>query len=280
MNLTELQTFLAIIKTGSLVRASEELNVTQSTVTARLRSLEDALGQVLVNRQKSGATLTGAGVRLHRYANTINDLWRQARQETALPDATNAVCNIGCHPDLWSDLTERFFTYLRDHHPGVALSVWLGGESELDRWLSEGLCDIAFRYEPRTTVKQQLIELEPDKLILVSDRPDTPHKFDPGYVFVEAGEEFGRAHATAYADANSARISFGTADLGLRYILENGGSAYLPFRIAAPFLQAGRLYQIDQAPIFTRQPFICVNSTAAATWPWFTEASAAVQHSG
>ena len=70
MNLTELRTFLTIIETGSLVRASEQLNVTQSTVTARLKSLEDELGQTLINRQKSGASLTGAGVRLQRFLST------------------------------------------------------------------------------------------------------------------------------------------------------------------------------------------------------------------
>ena len=66
MNLTELRTFMAIHDTGSLVRASHRLHVTQSTVTARLKSLEDELGQQLINRQKSGATLTAAGVRLLR----------------------------------------------------------------------------------------------------------------------------------------------------------------------------------------------------------------------
>ena len=44
MNLQSLATFLAIIETGSLVRAAERLNVTQSTVTARLKALEDHLG--------------------------------------------------------------------------------------------------------------------------------------------------------------------------------------------------------------------------------------------
>ena len=86
MQLSELKTFLAIIETGSLVRASYKLHVTQSTITARLKTLEDSLGQRLVNRTKSGATLTAAGIRLHRYAQTIDELWSQAQQETALPD--------------------------------------------------------------------------------------------------------------------------------------------------------------------------------------------------
>ena len=63
MNITALQTFLAIVDTGSLVRASQVLHVTQSTVTARLKSLEDEIGQQLLDRQKSGTTLTPAGTR-------------------------------------------------------------------------------------------------------------------------------------------------------------------------------------------------------------------------
>ena len=52
MNLVALQTFLAIVRTGSLVRASAAMNVTQSTVTSRLQTLEAELGQTLVLRQK------------------------------------------------------------------------------------------------------------------------------------------------------------------------------------------------------------------------------------
>ena len=57
MHLAALQTFLAIVETGSLVRASQRLNVTQSTVTARLKGLEAELGQTLLYRQKSGAQI-------------------------------------------------------------------------------------------------------------------------------------------------------------------------------------------------------------------------------
>ena len=85
MNLSTLQTFLAIVETGSLVRASERIHVTQSTVTTRLKALEEELGQTLFHRQKSGARLTAAGARFKRYAEAMTDLWRQARQETSLP---------------------------------------------------------------------------------------------------------------------------------------------------------------------------------------------------
>ena len=95
MNLAELQTFLAIVETGSLVRASEKLNITQSTVTARLKGLESELGRTLLHRHKSGAELTAAGLKFKRYAEVMSELWRQARLETALPPSVDTVFKIG-----------------------------------------------------------------------------------------------------------------------------------------------------------------------------------------
>ena len=54
-------TFLEIVSTGSFVRASERLNVGQTTESARMRLLlEQQLGRSLFVRNKSGAALTPA----------------------------------------------------------------------------------------------------------------------------------------------------------------------------------------------------------------------------
>ncbi len=109
MNLSSVSTFLAIVESGQLNRAAEVLNVTQSTVTARLNKLEGELGQTLFHRRKSGAELTSAGFRFERYAQLMVDIWRQARQETALPPMIETTFNLGCHPDLWSSFGEALF---------------------------------------------------------------------------------------------------------------------------------------------------------------------------
>ena len=269
MNLAELRTFLAIVETGSLVRASARLHVTQSTVTARLKSLEDELGQTLLNRNKAGVTLTAAGVRFHRYADTISDLWRQARQETALPDGMSGICNLACDGDLWPHLGERFFRQLQETHPEVAMSVWLGNPSEVARWLNEGKSDLVISYHSSISKEQGQIALPDEQLVLVSTRPDSPIRFDPDYVFVEAGDDFGRQHAVAYADAGTARISFGNAVIGLEYLLRAGGSAYLPQRLVSHLLETGRLFRLAEGPIFTRSVYLNYNLSARQSWPWF-----------
>ena len=276
MNLTVLQTFLSILEAGSLVRASSQLNVTQSTVTARLQSLEDELGQPLINRHKTGVTPTAAGLRLKRYAETMTDLWRQARQETSLPETMSALCNIGCHGDLWPGLGRVLFEEIRRRQPAVALSVWSGGQSDLRGWLDSGLTDLSLTYWPATQPRQAMRELPPDRLVLVSTRADAPVRFDPGYVFVEAGEEFGRWHAAAFADADTAKVSFGSATLGLEFILAHGGSAYLPERLIAEHLADGRLHAVSGAPEFERPTYLLANRAAAARWPWLEESLAAI----
>lgn len=269
MQLSELKTFLAIIETGSLVRASEKLSVTQSTVTARLKSLETELGQSLINRQKSGASLTAAGVRLQRYASTIAELWNQARQETALPHGYSSMTNFGCHANQWAGVGESLFDYLQTAIPGAAINVATGTGKNLQAWLNDGLIDLALAYSAHTGQAQGSIELAEEKLILVSTREDSPIKFDPNYIFIEAGESFGQQHAAAYSDAGTARISFNSAQLGMDYLLKYGGSAYLPERLTRQSLQARQLFVLAKAPVFTRRTYLIFNKSAQRSWTWF-----------
>ena len=49
------RTFLEVVKTGSFVRAAENLNLTQTAVSARIRVLEDQLDRPVFIRNKAGA---------------------------------------------------------------------------------------------------------------------------------------------------------------------------------------------------------------------------------
>ena len=271
MNLVGLQTFVSIVETGSLVRASEQLNVTQSTVTVRLRTLEAELGATLLHRQKSGVTLTASGTKLLGYAEIMIGLWRQARQETAPPAGTDAVCNFGCDPDLWPDLGKRLFDDVNTGNPRMALSVWPGDQAGLYRMLTAGLLDIALTYRLAAPGEQTVYRLPPDELVLCATEPDRPLRFDPGYIYADLGAEFRTQHALAFSDAGTARVTFGSANWALTYLLERKGAAYLPKRLALPHLRAGRLFELPDAPTFQRSIFLIVNRNASSEWAWMPE---------
>lgn len=269
MNIVSLQTFLAIVDTGSLVKASHKMNVTQSTVTTRLKTLEEELGQVLLNRQKSGATLTPAGVKLLRYARIMTGLWRQAKYETGLPAGLEAVCTFGCDRELWHGPGRAFFYGVTTDHPAIAISVQQGSSRDLEEWLSAGKVDVILTYETVARGHQTVYDLPPEELVLYSDHADAPIFGDPTYIFVDHGIEYRNQHAEAYHDADIARISFDSSWWALLYILDHCGTAYLPRALANHYVQQGRLFEIEDAPVFTRKKCLVVNDAVAGNWGWF-----------
>jgi DNA-binding transcriptional LysR family regulator len=232
-----------------------------------MKSLEDELGQTLLVRNKSGASLTAAGLKLKRYAEVMSGLWRQARMEISLPKGTRSVCNLGCHQDLWHGLGKTLFQALRARHPEDAISLWTGEQSELDARLGTGLVDVAITYQPLVHGNQSIQLLPPDELILYALRPDNPMRGDPDYIYVDLGEDFHRDHSHEYADAGVARTSFSSSVWALEHLLENGGSAYLPERLARPHVDSGRLYRIADAPAYTRNAYLVTNDRTVKNWP-------------
>lgn len=271
MNLASIQTFVAIVETGSLVRASQRLNVTQSTVTVRLRGLEEDLGERLLVRDRAGASMTSAGRRFLRYAEGMIDLWRQAREDVSLPGEVDAVCSLACQIDLWPTLGRSLFRVLWQEYPTVATSAWHGNTPEIEEWLSTGLSNAALTYQPFEREGLSPHRLPDETLILVSNHPKASMQSAPGYVYVDAGEEFGRRHAAAFTNAGRAKSTFGAAVWALDHLLSNGGSAYVPERLVAPSLADGRLHLVRDAPRFTRAVYLVTRDSEAEKWPWLED---------
>jgi len=273
MNLAALKTFLAIIETGSLVNASERLFVSQSTVTSRLQALEADIGQSLFHRKKSGVTLTAAGIKFKRYAEAMTDLWHQARQETSLPDGVSTVCNFGCHPDLWPGVGRSLSHQLHNNYPDIALSFMPGQYDQLNLWLATGLIDAALTYRPVTQEHQTIHKLSTEQLILVATKPNNPMRFDPHYIYFDAGQDFGRKHAAAFTDAGIAKVSFSCAVWALDYLLEEGGSVYLPEQMVKPLIDRNELFIVENAPQFSRTAYLISNDLVSEEWGWLDQLS-------
>ncbi|MEM8876582.1 MAG: LysR family transcriptional regulator [Pseudomonadota bacterium] len=271
MALTLIRTFLAIVETGSLVRASAMLNVTQSTVTTRLKTLEDDLGQRLLHRQKSGVQLTSSGVKFKRYAEAMDNMWRLARQETSLPPGMESICNLGCEIDLWPLAARRLASAVRERFPATALSIRPVDQRQIEDWLASSLIDAALCYVPVVADNIRSIEMGKEVLKLYTTDPEGPLIHNPEYVYVDAGDRFGREHAAAYADASVALSSFGSAGWAMDHILDHGGAAYLPDKMATPHVTAGTLHEVPEAPLFSRDVYLVCDAMSLAAWPWLPD---------
>jgi molybdate transport repressor ModE-like protein len=71
MNWDDLRLFLAVARTGTMSGAAKQLSVQHSTVSRRIRALEEKLGTSLIERKKGGYELTEAGEKIKLAADRI-----------------------------------------------------------------------------------------------------------------------------------------------------------------------------------------------------------------
>ena len=79
LNYHHLHYFWVIAREGSITRATKELRLTQPTLSAQLRALEDSLGEPLFHRSGRSLVLTEVGRVAFQYADEIFSLGRDLR---------------------------------------------------------------------------------------------------------------------------------------------------------------------------------------------------------
>jgi DNA-binding transcriptional LysR family regulator len=262
MDINLARTFLEIVDTRHFGRAAERLHVTQTAVSARVRMLEQMLGRALFVRNKAGASLTPAGERFMRHAQTLVQVWERARQQVAVPAGRRAMVSVGCELSLWDPLLLDWLLWMRKTAPHLALHTEVGFPGMLLAQVSEGIVDIAVVYAPqqRPGLKVELLIEEKLVLVTTSRRARAPQASD--YVFVDWGPEFAAQHQLAFPELSNAGTFAGLGPLGREYLLEAGGSGYFRSSVVRSHLESGRLHLVPGAPEF-RYPAYAVYSESA-----------------
>jgi DNA-binding transcriptional LysR family regulator len=250
MDIELARTFLEIVSTGNFIRASERLNVGQTTVSARIRLLEQQLGRPLFVRNKSGATLTPAGERFLRYAPTFVQLWQRARHQVALPPGHRAVLIIGSEVTLSQPLLLDWVLWMRRSLRDIALRVHVDVPQDLINQVAAGLVDAAIMYAPQHRPGLKIDLLMEEKLVLVATQADAALSEDNGYVHVDWGPEFSLHHAMTFSEETPS-LFVDLGPLALSYILSAGGSGYFRMSAVAPHLESGRLHIVSGTPQFS-----------------------------
>lgn len=268
MNLVTLRTFLAVVQTGNLNKAADLMNVTQSTVTARLDVLDAELGQALLVRSRKGAQLTKAGFAFQRHAELMVRTWDQGRKAVGLPSGFSGMVSLAAPDELWAGLAERWIDTARAAQKDIAFEAWPGDHADISRWLNSGLVDAAITLLPVTGDDIVSCELARDQLVQVSSDPRAAMEWDDNYIFVDLGTDFRRRHSLVWPTDNTARIAFGSSSWALDYLLRNGGSAFLPWRMCEAHIAEGRLHVVQNVPVFSRAVHFNWRRASAQEHPW------------
>jgi DNA-binding transcriptional LysR family regulator len=251
MDITAARTFLEIVKTGSFVRAAANLNVTQTTVSARIRVLEQQIDRQLFIRNKAGAKLTPAGDRFLRYATTLVQVWDTALHQVAMPAGRENVVSVGGEHSLSNPLLLDWLVWMRSHCSDVAIRTQVDIADRLVDQVQEGALDLAVVYAPphRTGIVPELL-LE-EALVAVTTGPEGADLPGDSNVFVDWGPDFRSSYHAAFPEASSPAVSVNHGPLALDYILAVGGSGYFRMEAARPHLKSGRLRLLEDKPRFS-----------------------------
>src|SRR5262252_9265994 len=144
VNLRYLHTFVSIVDSGSIARASARLKVSQPAASRQILALETELGIPLFDRIGRRLRLTSAG----------EDLLRQSRRlliEADLLDARvhalkggeTGILRVGATPMAIENALSAFLSPYRRRHPRVELHFVEDGGLRLADRLERGDVDLA-----------------------------------------------------------------------------------------------------------------------------------------
>jgi DNA-binding transcriptional LysR family regulator len=258
MDIDLLRTFLEVNRTRHFGKTAENLYLTQSAVSARIRLLEATLGAPLFTRTRNDIQLTPAGSRMLKYAESILNSWNRARQDTAISEENTASLAIGASYSLWDILLQNWLHTLNRELPHVTLQAEAHGSDMLIRRLRDYALDIAFMFEPPQMAELEVREAGMIKLTMVSDRPHIRGReaVGSGYIMTDWGISFSIAHARHFPDMPPPKIHMGLGRMALAFLLHNGGTTYLPQRMVKDYLRTKRLYRVDDAPVIDRLVYV------------------------
>ncbi|MEM1265079.1 MAG: LysR family transcriptional regulator [Pseudomonadota bacterium] len=148
----------AVIRAGSIRKASEDMNITASALNRRINRFEEEFGYEIFERLPRGVRLNPAGeLLLHHIRAHRSDFARLKSQVSDLSGVRRGHVSIACSQALLPYFLPRAIARYRSEHPGVTFTVNPRDRVAAERELSEFASDIALVFEPLTMVDFEVV---------------------------------------------------------------------------------------------------------------------------
>lgn len=165
------RSFLVVARERSFVTAAERLGCTQSTMSVRIRSLEDQLGQRLFDRGRHNVRVTAAGQHLLPHARSFVDMHDRLIDRASARLVSGRV-KLGVGENHGSGLFSRLRQHLHEGYAAIELDIVCQSCDMLERETRRGELDLA--------VVTSLEEIQSATLL---SRPRLQWVASPNYVF-------------------------------------------------------------------------------------------------
>lgn len=252
-----LKTFIEVQRTRHFGKAAENLYLTQSAVSFRIRQLEQQLGVNLFSRYRNNIQLTAAGERLLPHAEAMLTALQRAKQDVAVSAEQAVQLSIAATANIWDAFLLQGFISIQHALPGLSWRAESLGREQIARLVLERHLDLAVLFDAPKVDEMQIDKLGDIQLLPVTTHSEhtTASAMQQQYILVDWGTAFDIQHARHFPDLAPPQLRTGSARIALELMQQRGGSAYLPQTMVKPLLDDGSLHLITGAPVMQRELF-------------------------
>ena len=251
-----LTTFLEVSRTLHFRIASENLFITQSAVSARIKLLEDDLGVLLFDRSHKHLKLTTEGLRLIKHANEILFMWQKTKHDVGVAEHDAQQLAIGSLNSIWDTVLQAWLQKIHCNLDSVSLFTSTYSPMELRKNVIGRVVDLAFLFEPPFIEDLVTEKVATVPLHLVTTNPDhIEGSHVDNYIMVDYGESVNTQHMREFQHAPPAKHFMSQPRIALNYILQAGGGAHLPRQMTFEHVEANKLFVVESAPVYHREIF-------------------------
>jgi len=255
MDVKVFRTFLELAKVRHFGRAAENLYITQAAVSARIKQLESYFDTQLFIRDRNNIKLTSAGERLIGYAEVMVTTLQQAKLELSLEDGKALQLTMGGTPNIWDAYLQNCLSVVTDSFGGYGFMAEVMGREMLSRSLLERTLDMAFAFD-QIKADELNCKKVADVVLVSTEQDSLDTVFDKKYVYVDWGTRFASEHAERHPKIPAPYLRTSTARIALDFVLEKGGSAYLPASLVEPFIASGQLHKVSDVEDWYRPIYL------------------------
>ncbi|BBN99011.1 LysR family transcriptional regulator [Sporolactobacillus terrae] len=167
MSLIKYQIFSTVMMLKSFTKAAGQLGLTQSAVSHAVSSLEHDLGFALINRDRSGITVTREGRILLPSINAVLQMDKNVHQEaSAILGIKKGVVTVGVFNSISRHLLPKIIHEMDQRYPLVQVRLYEGNYETIEQRLTRGELDCGF--VNKLEIKSfQITSLKKDRILCI-----------------------------------------------------------------------------------------------------------------
>jgi len=259
MEYKDIETFLEIVRTRNITKTAENMFLSQSTISNRLKHLEDELGYQLLQRAK-GQRL----IQLTQYGKEfipIAERWKNLFEETTLlKEKNNQVLRIAVNESAYYEFIGPFTIQFLKEHLDLKLSIQICDSAHIYDLVEQNLIDYGFASfeSARDEIANRCINRQKIYVIEYSEHPTEIKKIHPKELDISkeirfTGGQFANFnswHNKWFENQYAFRVDINSPHAAIPYLKAFGGWALCPLSLGMTLAKMTSLqfYELEDGP--------------------------------